>query len=602
MKKRLTVSVLIIFAVSALFAQVSTDPTDEFYELVERWEIMGIISEQAPLRPYPLQKVEAILSEVIESEDAIQSEIASDYYTRTFRRPYKLQGEVIGNLRLNAQKNADGKLDLGKQLLAGLGVGGDVAFPKIVTAGYSLNVYGTNDITLSSVPMYTAQPYYFRDPVNLKKLSAYWIMDASFAGVYKDVYGQMGVNHLSFGPFYKNSTVVSPDAKHTANFSFVYTGKRVSYTQALLGLSASTADPDVYDLFSKKFLSLHSLNGQIFPWLTASFYEATIYGNRFEPAYLIPMPYIITQALSGFDDNTFMGVSFTVRPVPGFSWVNDLYIDDLELSQMLKLNFDTKLRGTFQSAFKYAPGTVSWFDKAELRYTLVTPYMYAHNQKLLDPATGRYKNCGLGIVNYQEYTTAGDVLGLSLPPNTEQVALSVSFTPVKRLKITARGSYSRHANVNESITEEEAIAYLNSPAGYLTTDGGIHNHPHYLKDGDPNYGGDTYLRSAWDHFLFMTQQTKMHTFQAGFDADYTLATAKFGILTLDFGYTFEHIINAGVDRDIFPGTGTATYDANGNYISPGKTAADVQKALEDWRAALYNKTNHYIRFGLKYVW
>ena len=274
------------------------------------------------------------------------------------------------------------------------------------------------------------------------------------------------------------------------------------------------------------------------------------------------------------------------------------------LADLIKLDFDTKLRGTFQSAFKYAPAEISWLDKAELRYTLVSPYMYAHTQNIIDSATGNWKMGTLGTVNYQDYTTDGKPLGLSLPPNTEQVALSVSFTPVKRLKLTARGSYTRHCNVNESLPEEEALSYLNSPEGYLTTDGSLHNHPHYLKDGNPEnqgVGHDTYLNSAWYHFLFMTQETKMQVYQAGFDVDYTLATSKYGVMTLDFGYTFEHIVNAGVDRDIFRGTGT--YDSEtGNYQSPNKTAADVEKALADWRAALYDVTNHYVRFGLKLIW
>ena len=601
MKKNLILVLAAVFAISALSAQVSTDPTDEFYDLVERWEIMGIISEQPPLRPYPLKRVEAILSDVIEGDNEEQAEIASDYYTRTFRRPYKFAGEAIGNFRAG-DEDGNGELDKDKQILIGGGIVGDYAFPQYVTAGYSLNLYASTSEALDSVPLYTAQPYYFHDSISIKNFRTYWIMDSNFAGGNENIYAQMGVNHLSFGPFYKNSAVVSPDAKHTANFSFVYAGERLSYTQALFGLSASNAKNS--GLFSKKFLTVHSLNGQIFPWLNASFYEATIYGDRFEPAYIIPMPFIITQGLSGFDDNTFMGLSFTVRPVPGFVWVNDLYVDDMGLADLIKLDFDTKLRGTFQSAFKYAPAEFSWLDKAELRYTLVSPYMYTHKQNIIDPATGDWKMGTLGAVNYQDYTTDGKPLGLSLPPNTEQVALSVSFTPVKRFKFTARGSYTRHCNVNESPPEDEALSYLNSPEGYLTTDGSIRNHQHYLKDGNPKNQGEghgTYLDSAWDHFLFMTQETKMQVYQAGFDVDYTLATSKYGVMTFDFGYTFEHIVNAGVDRDIFRGTGT--YDSTtGNYQSPNKTAADVEKALADWRAALYDITNHYVRFGLKLIW
>ena len=87
----------------------------------------------------------------------------------------------------------------------------------------------------------------------------------------------------------------------------------------------------------------------------------------------------------------------------------------------------------------------------------------------------------------------------------------------------------------------------------------------------------------------------MHTIRLSLDAAYSIPTIKFGKFSAGLGYTFEHIINYGVDRDIFVGTGT-----NGN---PGTaTASDVQQSLEIWRSALTNKTNHYIRVNLKYEW
>lgn len=600
MKKRLIISILAVFAVSVLSAQVSTDPADEFYDLVEHWEIMGIISEQPPLRPYPLKRVEAILTEVIDGEYGYESEVAEEYYERTFRRSYKLINRGLVNARINTEND---EKEVTKQIIAIGGLGGDYQFSTIVTAGYDMNVIISTDISTDSLPVYSAQRYYFHDPVKVKSLEAYLEMDANFAVGTDKMYAQTGVNHLSFGPFYKNSAVISPDAKHTANFAFVYAGEKVSYTQGLLGLSASNVKGADGDLYSKKFLAVHSLNGELFPWFNVSFYEAAIYGDRFEPAYLIPAPFMVTQGLTGFDDNCFMGLSFTVRPVPGFVWVNDFFVDDIGLNDLIKLNFDTKLRGTFQTAFKWAPVNASWLDKAELSYTLVSPYMYTHKQNLINPATGNWSMGTLDVINYQEYTTAGFPLGLSLPPNTEQVSLSVAFKPVKNLKLTARGYYSRHCNVNESLPEDEALSYLNSPEGYLTTDGGIHNHQHYLKDGDvKNQGGSesTYLDSAWDHFLLMTQDTKMYTLNAGMDIAYTLSSRKYGSLSLDLGYTFEHIINYGVDNEIFHAMG-GEYDSEGNWKG-NATAEDVQKSLDIWRSNLRDISNHYVRFGLKFVW
>ena len=582
--KKFLIALLVVCVSSAgLWAQAGAEPADEFYSLVERWEILGIIEEQPPLRPYPLTLIDSILSEVIEGEYEFESQRAEECYESIFNKPWKIKVEGTANI-----KTGD---DPSKQIIPEGYFAGDLYLSSLVSAAYKIGVIVTNNKTLDSIPVYRALPYFFHDPVDLGKLNAFLSMDTSFAIAKDNIYAQLGLNHNSFGPFYNDSAVISPDAQHTANFSFMYDLGRVSYTQALFGLTASNYKGR--NLFAKKFLALHSINADVFPWLTASFYEASMFGNRFEPAYLVPIPFIITQSLAGFEDNIFMGISFTVRPFSGFAWVNDIFVDDVSLNDLLRLHFDTKLRGTLQSAIKYAPSNISWLDMVNLDYTLVTPYMYAHQQDVSDLSTGKSTIGSKYAVNYQEYTTAGEPMGLSISPNSQKVALSVSLVPVKHLKITATGAYICHSNVSESLPEDEALSYLNSPEGYFTTDGTIYNHQHYFKDGDSTKS--KYLGSAWNHFLFLCQPTKMHTFQANLDASYSIPTAKLGNFSFGLGYTFERIINYGVDRDIFIGT-----SKDGN---PGTaTSADVQKSLETWRAGLTNKTNHYVRINFKYEW
>lgn len=608
MKKIVTLLAAFAILSASVFAQVSTEPTDEFYRYVERWEAMRLIPEQPPLRPYALKLVDEILNTVIESEHETEAALAAECYERIHRRAIKIQ--VAGEGNVNFTKN-----DIKKQIVGGGHLFGDYAFPKWFTFGYRIGAVATNNTTLDSVPLYTAQPYFFKDAMSKKAIKAFLDMDAAISANYENLYFQAGVNHSSFGPMYNKSAIISPDAKHTANFALMYKGKKISYTQAIFGLSAVSPEykktaleelnynlygeaPEI-PLFSNKFMALHSLNANIFDWLSASFYEVTIYGNRFEPAYLIPAPYMITQGLLGYDDNIFMGVNFTVRPVKNLSWSTDIFLDDLELSQMLKLNLDTKIRGTLQSEIKYVFKDSTWHDTLRIAYTAVTPYMYAHCQKVINPATGVRTLGTLNAVNYQEYTTAGEPLGLAISPNTEKVDLSLSFTPVKRLTITGRGSYSRHANVNESLTPQEMLCYLNSPAGYFLTDGGIHNHQEFFLFGNPIYEG--YVPSAWEKFLFLTQPTKMHTIQAGADIDYATPYTKFGRLVISLSYTFEHIINYGVDNPIFISKGGSVDPATGLWVG-NATEADIVSSLEQWRSKLCDRTNHYIKVVLKYEW
>lgn len=583
--------IVLLFAVISLFsaltfAQASSDPTDPFYSLVDRWESKRLISEQPPLRPYPLKLIDDILTEVIECDDAKEAAAAAECYERIHRRPYKVSIFADGTVDFT-------KTDIKKQIVGGGHINGDYGLPKFLSIGYALGAIITNDITNNALPLYSAQPYFFRDEINVKSLKAYLDADTSAAFNYDFIYFQAGVNHSSFGPFYNDSAIISPNAKHTANFSLLLKGKRISYTEAVFALSASSPEPntaiDAGDpIFPNKYLTIHSLNGQIFEWLSASFYEAVIFGGRFEPSYLAPAPYIITQGLLGLDDNIFMGINFTLRPIKNLTWKNDFFIDDMELSQLLKLNFDTKIRGTFQSEIKYT-FDIPVLDTIKLNYTMVTPYMYAHWQNVNNMTDGTIKLGTMKTVNYQEYTTAKEPLGLSLSPNTEKIDLSLSISPVKRLKITGRGSYSRHANVCEGLAPNEMLAYMNAEEGYFATDGGIHTHQRFITD---EYGVEDfqiYVLSAWNKFLFLTQPTKMHTIQAGLDIEYETPYTKFGRAVLSVGYTFEHIINYGVDNNIFIGKG------KGNA-----TMADVEAALAVWRSNLTDRTNHYIQVSIKY--
>ena len=589
MKKIIVFLIVALFISETIFSQSSIDPSNSFYTNLERWEIMGLIEEQPPLRPYSLNLVRDILEQIIECDNETEAKAAQELYSVIFDKKLKLKFQTDANIKISNN-------DVKKQIIVLPGFNGDLNVKDLVSMGYKIDESITNNTSLDSLPVFSAQNYFFRDPAKIKNLKACLAMDAGIAVGTKDIYAQMGINNNTFGPMYANNAVISPDAKHTANFNFVYKNDFFSYTQSILGLSASNATNDY--LFSKKFLALHSLNANIFKWLSAAFYEVVIFGDRFEPAYIIPAPYMVTQGLSGFDDNLLMGLTFSIRPVNGLVWINDFFIDDLGFNEIIKFNFDTKIRGTYQTAIKYIPYSLSWLDLIKLDYSLVTPYMYTHNQNINDITTGICTLGTMGAVNYQQYTTAGYALGLNLPPNSDRVSFAVTFTPINRLKINLNCSYTRHANVNESISTEEAIAYLNSPEGFLTTDGTINNHQHYLKDGDPEKG--KYLSSAWNHFLFMTQPTKMQIFKTDIDAEYSIAKTKVGSFFFTAGYSFEFIKNYGVDRDIFKGHGT--YGSDGKWVTAGKTEEDVAAALTEWKKGLKDITSHYVRVGFKYIW
>lgn len=587
MKKLLIFVFIACFFIFGAFAQASVDPSHKFYNFVERWENIGLLDAKLPLRPYPLKVVENILETVIESDDEKEAESASELYEEIFGKPYIIRAEGIGQLKCNSDDNE-------KQVLGIFSIDGDYTFSDLVTAGYQVGLIGVMYQTDGILPRYSQTKYYMRDAAHVGPVNAFLEMDGNFAVGTDKLYFQAGVNHNSFGPFYDISSVLSGDAKHTAGFSFVYNPEKWSYTQALLGLSAGN---DSDELFSQKYLAIHSINAKLLEWLSFGLYEVSVFGGRFEPAYIIPVPYMITQGLAGFDDNVLMGLTFTVKPIKRLSWKNDFFIDDLSVNDLVKLNFDTKIRGTFQTGINYVPQEVYQIRDINFSYTMVTPYMYTHKQNIINYTDGSYVTGSLKTVNYQEYTTAGCSLVPGLEPNMDKVALSINLEPIKNLSVTLKGAFMRHANVNENLPVEEAVDYLNAENGYFSTDGGIKNHSHYFSTNEDGKYESYYLPSAWNKFLFMCQDTKMYVTQAGFDLNYTLPKMKFGTLSIGMGYLFEYIHNYGVDNPIFPGTAPA-----GLYYQSGNTEADVKTAIDVWKANLRDVTNHFVTLSFKYSW
>lgn len=581
-------AVICLIAGGILTAQVSVDPSDIFYDQLEIWEVQGVVSDLPPLRPYPLTVIRDILVSVINGSDDRARTEAEELYAYVFAKPYHVDISADARFKFSDDSNA-------KQAVGFAGLAGDLFFLDTASASYKLNFAGAVNPDAAVLPAFTALPHTFRDAATIGPVDIFTEMNGSVAVGSSRFYAQAGINHNSFGDFYNTGVVLSPDAQHTVNFSVVLDQGSWSYTHGLFVLGASNNAG--YDVYPNKFLAIHSLTARICRWLSASFYETVVYGDRFDPAYLIPMPFMIAQGISGFDDNLIMGLAFTVTPVAGLSWSTDLYIDDLEVEDLVKFKFDTKIRGAFQTGIKYAPLNLPVLKLVQADYTLITPYMYAHKQNITDPATGSFIVGGASAVNYQAYTNAGKALGSQLDPNSDRVSLAVTLEPVDGLKIGISGAFIRHANVNESLTTEEALRYLNAPAGYFLTDGSIHNHQHigYVENGTVKYD---YLDSAWNRFMFMEQDTKMYVVQAGLSAEYRFPAAAFGQFSVGLGYTFEYIKNWGVQNNMFPGTGTI--DKDGSWESGTKTEADVAEALAAWKSHLKDVINNYLTISLKY--
>ena len=600
MKKLFLVTLMHIDSVG-LFAQVSTDPSDNFYTQVERWETLGLIERQPALRPYALPVIEKILNAVIESDSESEAEVAKQIYEDTFGKPWGLLLDVTGY----AKKKSDG---LNKRILAKYGVEGDASFLNFMSAGYQLDfltdVFSVNNLTpeYAVLPAYRYFSYFMADGKG-DTLQNTMEVDGNLAFHFNDFYFQTGINHNSFGPFYDKSIVFSSNSKHTANFVLTYMGKNWNFSEAMFMLSATNSNGVWYNNPSKypnKWLLMHNIDWNINPHISISFYETVIYGKRFDPSYLIPMLYMVTQGITGYgDDNLFMGGSFVYKPFAGFSVIGDFYLDDVGFTDIKKYR-DIKLHCAGSIGTRYVPQNSSIIQMVKADYTLVTPFMYSHWQ---DNANGNAVS--LSEVNYQMYTTAGRPMGSSLAPNSDRISISSSFKPVAGLSIDVGGTFIRHGNVTESLFKDEQIALLASKEGQYSTDGSITQHPVYGKYGDES--NDGYLPSANHRTMILTQPTKEYTFQADVNLGYEFPKTKIGKFAVNLGYTFEYIHNYGVGKDMFPGQGWYYDEATGKYLTKeeGGTEVDVDAELNaayaSWKAALKNVMNHYLTINFKYT-
>ncbi|MBO4728330.1 MAG: hypothetical protein J5631_07930 [Spirochaetaceae bacterium] len=576
---------LILFACIPVlvFSQVSVDPSDPIYTDISNWENLGIIHNVPPLRPYPLTLITSFLNTVMQSEYEDQAAKARLHYERIYGKSadvgfevsdyYKRGNNKVDKSGKNGTKEKENELDVYLQ------AAGDVQATDFMSVGGKMNILVTTGLDKNPLPTFENKKYdSVNDPTNLKFAKAFLDMNVTAGIGNENLYFQGGISRNSFGPFYEDSVSLNPQGFHTGNASFVIRHNKWNYTQAMFILGAT--DDVGGHLSPNKFMMMHSFDYSPFKWLTVSYYENVVYGKRFDPIYLLPfVPYMVAQGIGSFNDNVQMGIAFKVKPRPGFAWLTDVFVDDLAMSDLVKLKWNTKFRFGAMTGFVYSPLN-SPFTEISLNYTMITPYMYTHEQ-----FADNGNSVGSTDANYQNYTNNGKSMGSNLPPNSDRISFKIKANPAENLSLTFGANMIRHSNINELIIDkspEEAIKYLAlpSPPGELKTDGSVLNHPYSI-------GAYQY---AWNHFMFLQSATNMYTWQASLDASYSLPMQRFGKMTFNVGYTFEYIRNNGVQNDILP---SGVYSAD---------QAGLNLAYNNWKAALHDDIKHYFRISFKYLY
>lgn len=502
----------LVLALSTAGAQVLHNPYDPIYIDLDTWAGRGYIDSLPRIRPYSPQLVENLLTMVLERGDAESADKAASYLAA-------LNGGVSPRATATIVGQDD---DLTPVMRGGISAG--VAIEDWLALSLTFDGWALKQAVGSefSVPgVYSPYPDLVNDTSNVGAFIVLQDYNAIMSVGSGDLYFQAGLNRGSFGPFFDNGIVLGPQAPHAGHFSLVYRGER--WTASMLYLALAASSQKGTGRYADKHMVLHSFDFMVLPGLELGFFESVVYGDRFETMYLAPFTFLFqAQGVSGFWDNSMIGLQGTWTVSPGLRLMGQVYVDDMGFNDLVKLHLDTKYKFAGQAGLAWAPedGPLTGL---ELDYTAIMPYMYTHISNLDEDD---FLPAAPSVPNFSNYLHKGKCLGADLLPNSDRVSLRTlwDFLPFTRLSLGA-----------------EFIHHGNASANYYDTSDTMYDDGGYLDDGYDDNGKPTFQKTT----RFLTQSVIETTLRFSTGVDFLLPT-KIGDFSLDADVVFEYGWNRGL--------------------------------------------------------
>ncbi|MBS1518261.1 MAG: hypothetical protein JSS91_09265 [Bacteroidetes bacterium] len=239
--------------------------------------------------------------------------------------------------------------------------------------------------------------------------------------------------------------------------------KAVSYSFAYGSIQGDSAE--VYPVMtgkplSSKNIATHSLNINFSDAFRLDLWESVIISQQpFSFTYLNPVSFLTSADLGSGNDqtaknNTLLGIEIELQPFRNFSFQSSLLIDDLTFGTLGKKDSLNENKFGWQFGAFWAS---EYNADLIVEFTHLDPFVYSHRS------------------NKSTYTNKGVPLGHSLPPNSDEIAVSVNYRFTNRIGINLKYRFQRSG---------EGI--ILDSAGNLKANFG----------GDINFGlGDAYLRT-----------------------------------------------------------------------------------------------------------
>jgi hypothetical protein len=533
MKKKLFYySLLIIIALCthSLEAQGTIYLDSNLYDQIDEWINAGLVLRTPIIRPYTIQCILNIASEVEVSDLAtveqrvhaqeIISNIKSGFHTKieletrfTQELTQFNQAKISGSFSGLIDDNISLAAELCGWLIDGEG-GWNLPYLQRPTEDY---IYDNTHFSLGEKTIEIRQMGYSL---------------LGFNSADRNLSVQLGVSRNSVGPFWGDSIILGANAPVAGHISYYYQQKWFDFQSAFLIYSdKETMGTNLISegslLSSDKYFFFHVL--RVFPTknINISIFETEISKGTIETLNFIPVAsYFQMQGLSSFSGTAFLGINLVYYPIAGINSRATFYADDIGFNEVIQFNFDTKWKFAvqfgcdvnFKALIKNRNIFVDLFPSLFIDYSAIMPYTYTHNQA--------------------DYTAWGVSIGPELEPNSDRINFQLGICPLSAfgendLGLLLKLKYIRHGNASMGITEGD----------------GTINDTGFTVNNVPTFEPSFFDVTGQPHTRFLTQELLEKRMAVSFCIKYNLnkigyiETRTWGELFFEAEYTLEMIEN-----------------------------------------------------------
>jgi hypothetical protein len=456
MKIKTVILSLLLVSAAILSAQTVHEPNSQIYKDIDYWTVQGYIRDFLPLvRPYPAPLIEKILKEVRSNGNAAAREKAEYYLELLSPESRFFHLGILGNV----EGNENDLSIIGAPFVEGL-----FRLNNLLSASYFFGVYGMTDEQGErfNIPgTYTPYSDFIPDDSSVGRITIRMLWTSLVAIGTSDIYFQAGLSRSSFGPFFDNGIVVGPQAPRAGHFSFVYHQPQWSFEMLFQMLSAS--DDFGKGRFTDKYNVIHNVSFRPMENLEFGIVQSMVWGKRMEVLYLVPFTFLFaSQSLTGFLDNSFIGIHFRWRPLNSLLINGQVYVDDFNFNGIFKGAFEAKAAGEIGVSWTPRSGFLS---KLDFDYTMVLPYTYNH---WTEPLSDRYNGAQSPLLspfnyflahdipvwqnpNHLNYSHLGRNIGPDLEPNSDRVSIRTNWHINKSIDLNLSAYFTRHGNATDGM-------------------------------------------------------------------------------------------------------------------------------------------------------